>query len=230
MEDGIENVGACRRLIETHDTTLPNEFETSAGVSAGAKAAMSKAEQRVLEKATAEALQEKTDAAATTDAAAAARIGDVAEDRAAAAAAIENGSAAVAAIESVQDQAIADVKVKDDALVQEAARETIAGIDTTTDAPIEVTPQTPAEQNLRFCEHEFRIRNAGEFAERAHGQTTEQSAVKDGVPSHLQRAGLLALGAAVVGAVLLNGQRVLSQTGDRVVVVDGARCLHRPEG
>ena len=84
----------------------------------------------------------------------------------------------------------------------------------------EVTTETITEQTQRSSSEEFP-------AWTPEGQvlgTTAQGVApnvksKNGM-SDLQKAGLLALGAVVVGAILLNGQRVEANTGDRVVVVD----------
>lgn len=88
------------------------------------------------------------------------------------------------------------------------------------DTPTDVTTETVTEQTSRSSSEEFDEWSPEEQA----ATTTQQNAApqtksRKGM-SDLQKAGLLALGAAVVGAVLLNGQRVQANTGDRVIVVD----------
>jgi len=64
--------------------------------------------------------------------------------------------------------------------------------------------------------------SAEDLARRATEQTSAPASPRDKGLSDLERAGLLALGAVAVGAILLNGQRVEAKTGDRVIVVDDA--------
>ncbi|MBW0159292.1 OmpA family protein [Sedimentimonas flavescens] len=72
-------------------------------------------------------------------------------------------------------------------------------------ADIEVTTQTVTEEATRSSSEEF---------------VEPKVKSKDGGLSTLEKAGLLALGALVVGSVLSNGQKVTAKTGDRVVVQD----------
>jgi outer membrane protein OmpA-like peptidoglycan-associated protein len=65
------------------------------------------------------------------------------------------------------------------------------------------------------------VRGAGEEFETAVGQQQETREEDEGL-SDFQRALLLGLGAVVVGSVLANGDEVVANTGDRVVVDDGA--------
>lgn len=72
-------------------------------------------------------------------------------------------------------------------------------------ADIEVTTQTVTEEATRSSSEEF---------------AEPQLISKDGGLSTLEKAGLIALGALVVGSVLSNGQKVTAKTGDRVVMQD----------
>ena len=74
----------------------------------------------------------------------------------------------------------------------------------TENTDVAVTTQTVTEETTRSSAQEFETPNAKE----------------GGGLSNLEKAGLLALGAVVVGAVLQNGQKVTAKTGDRVVVQD----------
>lgn len=70
---------------------------------------------------------------------------------------------------------------------------------------VEVTTQTVTEEATRSSTEEFAETKAGS---------------DDGGLSNLEKAGLLVLGAVVVGAILKNGEKVTAKTGDRVVVQD----------
>ncbi|WP_170925280.1 OmpA family protein [Roseovarius gaetbuli] len=74
----------------------------------------------------------------------------------------------------------------------------------TENTDVAVTTQTVTEETTRSSAQEFETPNAKE----------------GGGLSNLEKAGLLALGALVVGAILQNGQKVTAKTGDRVVVQD----------
>lgn len=92
--------------------------------------------------------------------------------------------------------------------------------DTDADPSAEVTTETVTEETSRSSDEEFEEWNPDD----RQGTTSEDDPARETKPSggmsNLEKAGLLALGAAVVGAVVLNGQRVEANTGDRVVVVD----------
>ncbi len=92
--------------------------------------------------------------------------------------------------------------------------------DTEADTSAEVTTATVTEETTRSSNEEFEEWSPDDQQGIAAGQNAAPKAKSSGGKSDLEKAGLLALGAAVVGAVLLNGQRVEANTGDRVVVVD----------
>ena len=92
-----------------------------------------------------------------------------------------------------------------------------------TEAKAEVTTETVTERDRRSSDEEFSTRTQ-DVDERDVG-TPEASgapvgAQRDTGLSDLEKAGLLALGAVVIGAILTSGQRVENNTGDRVIVVD----------
>jgi outer membrane protein OmpA-like peptidoglycan-associated protein len=73
------------------------------------------------------------------------------------------------------------------------------------EADVEVTTQTVTEEAIRS--------STEEFAETKTGSD-------DGGFNNLEKAGLLALGAVVIGSILKNGDKVTAKTGDRVVIQD----------
>ncbi|WP_112323989.1 OmpA family protein [Oceanibium sediminis] len=81
----------------------------------------------------------------------------------------------------------------------------IAAVTAAATPKADVTTETVTEKATRSSDQEFAGSQAGSGG--------------DGL-SNLEKAGLLALGAVVVGAILTNGQKVTAKTGDRVVVQD----------
>ncbi len=89
-----------------------------------------------------------------------------------------------------------------------------------TETPADVTTETVTEETSRASDEEFDEWSPEDQNTAVTSENTPPKAKsKDGM-SDLQKAGLLVLGAAVVGGILLNGQRVEANTGDRVIVVD----------
>ena len=79
----------------------------------------------------------------------------------------------------------------------------------------EVTTEVVTEQDVRSSDEEF-------AAPAANSAAAPQAEARDhdkGL-SNLEKAGLLALGALAVGAIMSNGQRVAATSGDRVIVED----------
>lgn len=114
------------------------------------------------------------------------------------------------------------------ACVQELTSESIAALGAEAEAgadhEAEVITETITESTHRDSSEEF-DGQARQDTDDADEQGTSDSAApavetRDRGLSELERAGLVALGAVVVGAILSNGQRVAANTGDRVVVVD----------
>ncbi len=212
--EGITDPQDCRVFIEaleaSDDAAPIAETETETATETETDAAQAEAEE-------AEARARLAQDALRDDAAAE----DAADDAAAADDAVDDAADSVQQDEATAaPQAAADAPA--DAPVDAPVEATIAGSDTATDAPSEVTSETLTEEEARSSQEEFRALGAAEPARSADGQTRAPAAPRDRGLSDLERAGLLALGAVVVGAVLQNGQRVQSQSGDRVIVVDDA--------
>jgi len=156
------------------------------------------------------------------------------KDAVAEAEAVAQAKAETAAVAAEEAAALAAVDAKStEEQKTESATPDQSTIETLTGAPLEalatvadaetpgdVTTETVTEQTSRASSEEFEEwRPEGQ-----EGTTTQQgvapkSKSRNGM-SDLQKAGLVALGAVAVGAILLNGQRVAANTGDRVVVVD----------
>ncbi|MDF1707919.1 MAG: OmpA family protein [Paracoccaceae bacterium] len=85
------------------------------------------------------------------------------------------------------------------------------------EAESEVTTEVLTEQDVRSSDEEFA---APAISSAAAPQAVE--ADRDSGLSNLEKAGLLALGALAVGAIMSNGQRVAATSGDRVIVEDNS--------
>ncbi|MDM7969018.1 MAG: OmpA family protein [Paracoccaceae bacterium] len=85
------------------------------------------------------------------------------------------------------------------------------------EAESEVTTEVVTEQDVRSSDEEFA---APAISSAAAPQAVE--ADNDSGLSNLEKAGLLALGALAVGAIMSNGQRVAATSGDRVIVEDNS--------
>ena len=85
------------------------------------------------------------------------------------------------------------------------------------EAESEVTTEVVTEQDVRSSDEEFA---APAISSAAAPQAVE--ADRDSGLSNLEKAGLLALGALAVGAIMSNGQRVAATSGDRVIVEDNS--------
>ena len=81
----------------------------------------------------------------------------------------------------------------------------IAAVTAAAEADVEVNTQTVTEEAIRSSTEEFAETKAGS---------------DDGGLNNLEKAGLLALGAVVIGSILKNGEKVTATTGDRVVIQD----------
>jgi len=154
--------------------------------------------------------------ATRNDAATAAAIAAEADAQAAAAEAAQADSDALAISEAeTAAQAAAD------AVAAEAPEAAVAATDPDALAPDNVTSEVITEQTQRSSDEEFRdpaqTQADAQIPNQAPAVATESS---DNGLSDLEKAGLLALGAVVVGAILTNGQRVTERTGDRVILVD----------
>ena len=209
--------------------------EADAATAADIAAAEAEARARLVEeqqeadidaaRAAGEELEAAEDAAREAAEAEAAAARGAAEAEAAAAheaAEAEDTAADAAAAETLREQGLADVQAAADALAEEETLATIAASDDTTEAAEDVTSEVLSAETQRSSGEEFLDLSAQGQPTGAAGQTSATNSSGSGGLSDLERAGLLALGAVAVGAILLNGQRVQSQTGDRVIVVDDA--------
>ncbi|MCC5999641.1 MAG: OmpA family protein [Pararhodobacter sp.] len=156
------------------------------------------------------------------EAAAEAEVRAAAEAAAAEAAAARAEEAAQAAARAAaEDAAAAEARARAAVLAVEAAAATLAGSDPDSAEPAEVISETVTEQTRRSSSEEFRDwRRPREATRSVPGQAPAATPRSPSGLSDLERAGLFALGAVVVGAILANGRRVEAQTGDRVVLLD----------
>ncbi|RYH07226.1 OmpA family protein [Tropicimonas sp. IMCC6043] len=109
-----------------------------------------------------------------------------------------------------------------DALTSDAIAAIAAGSDTGSETQAEVITETVTESTHRSSSEEFGQSNP---VEETAGEETGATASSDAATaqpdtglSDLEKAGLIFLGAVAVGAILSNGQRVETNTGDRVIV------------
>jgi outer membrane protein OmpA-like peptidoglycan-associated protein/multidrug efflux pump subunit AcrA (membrane-fusion protein) len=228
IDEGITDAPACVVFLDARDADAAAgsageraEEQQQADIDA-ARAAVAELEaaeaaaQEAADALQAEAIAQKTaeaeaEARAAADADEAAKIAAAAEDTA------TRAAADATAAEAIREQDLADAQAAADAVAKDEAAATIAASDTTADVAEDVTSETLSADTQRSSSEEFQDQSA-------QGQPidpTTQTSASNGL-SDLERAGLFALGAVAVGAILLNGQRVQSQTGDRVIVVDEA--------
>ncbi|MDG3041745.1 OmpA family protein [Roseicyclus marinus] len=212
-EAGITDPLACSdhiRLCEA-EALAAEQLAVEAELAAEAAAAMAVAEDAAAQaEIAAEAAEAEATLAAEAEATAEAeREAATAEAEAAAALAADTGAGQSCLAETIgADGAVicVDAITPDTvlALGEDPARDAEAG------AGADVTLEAITEDSVRASAQDF---------EDWRG-TTGASAEADSGPSDLERAGLVLLGAAVVGAILANGQRVAANTGDRIIVVD----------
>ncbi|KIN60806.1 Outer membrane protein, OmpA/MotB family protein [Sulfitobacter noctilucae] len=122
---------------------------------------------------------------------------------------------------TAEDLAAAEAQAEIDreALRQQRAAERQAELDAAAaaaaEAPSEeVVTEDITEEDVRTSSEEFETAVTGDQA-----AATEQTDEDDGL-SKFEKALLLGLGAVVVGSVLKNGDKIVSRSGDRVVVED----------
>jgi outer membrane protein OmpA-like peptidoglycan-associated protein len=196
------NANAAGGEIKAEAETAASADAAAAEASAAAKA---EAEALAAEQAAARA---EADAAAKAQPQAEATVKEQAE-----------ADAAAAAKASAEAKAEAEAEASLIETLSGAPVEALAvGGDVKT--PTDVTSETVTEQTSRSSNEEFKEWSPEDQDAAATQQTAAPQAKSRNGLSDLQKAGLLALGAVVVGAVLLNGQRVEANTGDRVIVVD----------
>lgn len=109
-----------------------------------------------------------------------------------------------------------------DALTSDAMAAIAVGSDAGTEEQAEVITETVTESKHRSSSEEFGHSDpVAETAGKEAGDgnaTVAAKAQPDTGLSDLEKAGLIFLGAVAVGAILSNGQRVETNTGDRVIV------------
>jgi len=132
------------------------------------------------------------------------------------AAAVAAEAAAMAEAEDRQEGPLAPVV----GMVETLTGEPLAPLAADAETPADVTTETVTEQTSRSSTEEFKEWSPDDQGAAATQQNAAPKSKSDNGMSDLQKAGLLALGAVAVGAILLNGQRVEANTGDRVIVVD----------
>lgn len=126
-------------------------------------------------------------------------------------------------------------EIKDaEILAAQEAAQSLAAVASVTDedspaaaAEAEVTTQVVTEEDVRSSDQEFAAPTTTTTAPTSAPATATtaaapQVAERDRGLSNLEKAGLLALGALAVGAVMSNGQRVAATSGDRVIVEDNS--------
>ena len=193
--------------------------EAAAAEAAAAEAAAQAAEEAAAAEAAAQAAEEaaaaEAAAQAADEAAAAEAAAQAAEEAAAAEAAAEAAAQAAAQAEEAA-AAEAAAQAAEEAVAMALIHPTVADEDA---APVAATPETaaaPTDVMEESLDAESVRTSAEEFETAADG--SEPRATQERGLSNLEKALLLGLGAVVVGSVLRNGDRVVANTGDRVVV------------
>ena len=203
----------------------------------GAAAEQAAAEAAAAEQAAAEAAAAEHDAAEAAEQEAADASAD--EQAAAEAAAAEQAAEDAAAAEkaAAQDARRAERKAARKAerkaarqeerraerrAARKAEREAIAAAAAQVasgEAQSDVVTEEVTEEEVRSSDEEFETAVTGEGSAAADAETAAPAQKDDGL-SKLEKALLLGLGAVVVGSGLKNGDKVLSNSGDRIVVED----------
>ncbi len=203
------------RLLQEEAAAAEAEAQRLAHEAAEAEAA--EAAEAALAQAQADAERVASEAAAAEAEAEARRAESEAARRAAKeAAAAEAEALAAEEAAAAEAEALAETDLVDPTVAEEDATPVAAMADTTA-APEDVVEETLDAQSVRTSAQDFATA-IGAAAERA-----DQGNGRSGL-SNIERALLLGLGAVAVGAVLRNGDRVVANTGDRVVV-EGSRGL-----
>ena len=207
------------------DAAAAQEDAIAAQIAADAEA-KAVADQEAADQAAArEAVQESVPAAepvpsAEAETAPAAQAEVTAEPQAEAASAQETQTEEQIAAELAAQQAAEEARQEQRAAEASAAAEAAAAADSgETEAQVE-TEEVTAEQT-RSSDEEFDTQVTGEASGDASANAAVQAAPQedDGM-SKFEKALLLGLGAVAVGAVLKNGSKVVSNSGDRLVVED----------
>jgi outer membrane protein OmpA-like peptidoglycan-associated protein len=198
-----ETQAAAEKLAAEEAATA--EAEAQAAAAAVAKTeTQAAAEKLAAEEAAMVEAEAQAAAEAVAEAVAEAETQAAAEKLAAEQAAAAEAEAAAQAIEVEAPEVVALV----DPTVSEEVEAPVAATPQTATAPEEVVEETLDAQSVRT--------SAQDFATAIGGAVTRDEQ-RSGL-SNIEKALLLGLGAVVVGSVLRNGDRVVANTGDRVVV------------
>lgn len=208
--------------IET-DTTAETDTPPDAGAdaTAGAEAEAGTGTATEAETAadtTADAATAPTDTATGTEAEAVAEA-EPAQPEAVATAEEEAEASALKDAEIVAEQEEAQGLAAVEAVLEAAPGETTADSTGDTAATGTSEAETGADVTTEVVTESGTRSSDEEFAATARG--TEAQSDSSGL-SNLEKAGLLALGALAVGAIIQNGQRVAATSGDRVIVEDNS--------
>jgi outer membrane protein OmpA-like peptidoglycan-associated protein len=198
--------------------------EDAAAAEAQAAEDAAAAEAQAAEEAAAAEAQAQAEAEAEAEAEAQAAA------EAAEAEAAQQAEAEAQAQAEAEAQAAADAQAAEEAAAAEAERAQIlqergaaaaaASADTDSAAEANVVTEQVTEESVRASDQEFETEVTGDAAAQTESQTTAQTNDDNDGMSDLEKALLLGLGAAVVGSVLSSGERVVSNSGDRIVVED----------
>ncbi|WP_296475923.1 OmpA family protein, partial [Roseinatronobacter sp.] len=203
--------------------------EEAAQAEAEAQAAEEAAQAEAEAQAAEEAAQAEAEAQAAEEAAQAEAEAQAAEEAAQAEAeaqAAEEAAQAEAEAQAAEEAAEAEAEAQAaEAEVETAEDDTpgeLALIDPTTadedEAPVAATAEAPAPEDvIEETLDAQSVRTSAQDFTTAIGSAATSQTPRSGL-SNLETALLLGLGAVVVGSVLRNGDRVVANTGDRVVV------------
>jgi len=201
---------------EAVDTTMEAEAEEAA-TAESATAAEALTEPETVEAAEPQA---ETESAAEIEAAAEAEAADAGAEAVADAEAEAEAEAELAGDDVTRQDCLAEVVDEDgeSICVDTLSADTVAAL--ATDDALDIAAE--AEVTLETITEDAVRDSTESFGDWRGAPDTENTAAPqaDRGPSDLERAGLFALGAVVVGAILANGQRVEANTGDRIIVMD----------
>ena len=199
---------------EAVDTTMEAEAEEAA-TAESATAAEALTEPETVEAAEPQA---ETESAAEIEAAAEAEAADAGAEAVADAEA--EAEAELAGDDVTRQDCLAEVVDEDgeSICVDTLSADTVAAL--ATDDALDIAAE--AEVTLETITEDAVRDSTESFGDWRGAPDTENTAAPqaDRGSSDLERAGLFALGAVVVGAILANGQRVEANTGDRIIVMD----------
>ncbi|UXX81710.1 OmpA family protein [Roseovarius pelagicus] len=213
---------AAAEKAATDEAAAAAEAQAAAEKAAADEAAAAAEAQAAAEKAAADeaaAAAEAQAAAETTDAdeaTAAAEAQAAAEETGAEQTTADDASTETQSAGEADGEQLTDAERQERAQQREAQSAAAAEATAESEAAAEVETQTVNESDVRRSSEDFDTSVTGE-PEAATAAAPAPSG-DDGGLSNFEKALLLGLGAAVVGTVLANGDKVRSNSGDRVVV------------